>query len=53
MFGHIPVGNYIFNCSSVYITVKFFNLVNALALMLVPEETVCGTTAADDCNIAK
>jgi hypothetical protein len=46
------MGNCILNCS-VYKTVKFFNLVNAVALLLAPEGTVCRTTVADDRNIAK
>lgn len=46
------IGNYILNCA-VYKTVKYFNLVNAVVLLLVPEVTVCRTTVADDRNIAR
>jgi hypothetical protein len=44
--------NYILN-SSVYKTVKYFNLVNAVALLLVSEVTACRTTVAYDRNVAK
>jgi hypothetical protein len=53
MFGHIPIGNYILNCSSAYKTIKFFNLVNAVALLLASEVTACRTTSPDARNIAK
>jgi hypothetical protein len=53
MLGHIPIGNYTLNCSSVYKTIKFSNLVNAVALLFVPEETVFRTTVAGDRNVAK
>jgi len=46
------MGNYVLNCS-VYKTVKYFSLVNAVALMSAPEVTVCRTTVADDRNVAK
>jgi hypothetical protein len=46
------MGNCILNCS-VYKIVKFFNLVNAVALLLAPEVTVCRTTVANDRNVAK
>jgi hypothetical protein len=46
------MGNHILNCS-VFVTIKYFNLVNAVALLLVLEVTVCRTTMADDRNVAK